>query len=243
MLELALAKNASLEEEAAGLRQALKLAEAAAAAYQDQLAGMIAKVTASLLPDAQPGDRALNNINLLLRRFHSRLSNAQTAAQRWKERSQTGRAAGQADEAGEAAAAEAMAAFESIKRRFGPDWEKGLAARSKQLRRRQAQVLKLEQQLAQLLEQHARSDAAAIQLQKQVAELTQQRQQLAQERDDAQQEAAQSTAQCEQLEWELGRLLELCEEQQAELAGLERELNARDAEGCGSAGEPSSSGR
>jgi hypothetical protein len=40
VLELTLAKNASLEEEAAGLRQALKLAEAAAAAYQDQLAGV-----------------------------------------------------------------------------------------------------------------------------------------------------------------------------------------------------------
>ncbi len=133
-------------------------------------------MAASLLPDAQPGDRALNNINLLLRRFHSRLRNAQTAAQRWKERSHTGWAAGQADEAGEAAAAEAMAAFESIKRRFGSDWEKGLAARSKQLRRRQARVLELEQQLAQLLQQQERSDASTIELQKQMTELTQQQQ-------------------------------------------------------------------
>lgn len=121
MLDLTLAKNASSEKEAADLRQELTLAEEAAEAYRSQLAGVKAKVTAALLPDAQPGDRALNDFSLLLRRFQSRLKNAQAATQRWKERSQTGRAAGKADGAGGAAAAEAMAAFESIKRRLGTD--------------------------------------------------------------------------------------------------------------------------
>ncbi len=69
----------------------------------------------------------------------------------------------------------------SLRRRFGDDWQNGMDARSKQLRRMKARVRDLEQQLARSLAQQAISGAAATKLEAQLTELEREKQQLCDE--------------------------------------------------------------
>ncbi|GAB4822628.1 hypothetical protein N2152v2_009674 [Parachlorella kessleri] len=140
VLETSLAMNASLEAELTAVRQEVEQARADAETYRSKLAQLTQQVQNALLPDAKPGDKACTNMSLLLRRFQSRLSNVRAAAASWKAKAKEA-AAGDVEKAREEAAEQAGVAdrlLASLRRRFGDDWQKGMDARSKQLRRMKA---------------------------------------------------------------------------------------------------------
>ncbi|GAB4820897.1 hypothetical protein N2152v2_007943 [Parachlorella kessleri] len=180
VLETSLAMNASLEAELTAVRQEVEQARADAETYRSKLAQLTQQVQNALLPDAKPGDKACTNMSLLLRRFQSRLSNVRAAAASWKAKAMEA-AAGDVEKAREEAAEQAGVAdrlLASLRRRFGDDWQKGMDARSKQLRRMKARVGDLEQQLARSMAQQAISGAAATNLEAQLTELEREKQQL-----------------------------------------------------------------
>lgn len=134
VLDVSVAKNASLEKENAQLEGEIatlqqQLCEAVEQ-HASQLEGLERRVVRYLLPD----EGLHTDLRLVLKRFQSRLSSAQASAAQWRAKC-LGRRADAVAELRDSYAA-AAAEGEAIRRRMGPDWRQQLDNLTRNVRSR-----------------------------------------------------------------------------------------------------------